>query len=73
MIVTVTADDLSNVVGHGSVVEVTGTNEDGQIVIFAGAALEMTTLLDVVYELGEADAEVEAWQIRKTYAIRGIV
>lgn len=66
MNVTVTSEDLDTIVDHGSVIEVTGTAEDGARVTFAGDHRPMTFFLNAVKESGEEVTDVAKWQIRGT-------
>jgi hypothetical protein len=64
-VVVVGPDDLETVVGHGSVIEVTGASEDGaQRIRFAGDWRPMEAMLADVEFSGEAVvAVVSSWQI----------
>lgn len=67
MHVTITADDISSLEGHGSVGLLTGTGEDGERVTFAGEPrmiddIAQTLLLD---EDEDITVFVEDWQIMR--------
>lgn len=66
MLLTLTSEDLPTVVGHGSVVQVTGTDEDGARVTFAGDHRVMAGMLEALEVEGELPVYVEDWQITRT-------
>jgi hypothetical protein len=63
--VTVTAADLATVANAGSVIIVTGTDEAGNRVRFAGDARPMAAMLGDVADgsVDEAACEVEPWAV----------
>jgi hypothetical protein len=65
MIVTLTIEDVATLTDHGSVVAITGTDEDGQRVTFAGDSREMEVMVSalVIGDEPEVEAEIEDWQI----------
>jgi hypothetical protein len=65
MIVTLTIEDVSTLTDHGSVVAITGTDESGQRVTFAGDSRMMEPLVAalVIGDEPEVEAEVEDWQV----------
>lgn len=71
MQVTVTTEDARTIREEGSVITVTGTDDEtGARVTFAGDHRPMQHLFDGVLADGEATAEVESWQVLKTVPLR---
>ncbi len=63
MIVTVKVEDLQTVDREGTMFVVTGTDEQGRRVRFAGQHGPMGAALDGVERDGEAACEVEDWMV----------
>lgn len=65
MIITLTIEDVATVVDEGTVVQITGTGEDGQRVTFAGDARSMSHVLEALVsgDEPEVDVQVEDWQV----------
>lgn len=65
MQVTLTITDIETAVDHGSVVQITGTNEEGQRVTFAGDTRPMLQVMEALVTdvEDEITVEVEDWQI----------
>jgi hypothetical protein len=65
MQVTLTIDDVLTAVDHGSVVAITGTDENGRRVTFAGDVRPMNEVMSsLIMDLeDEVTVEVEDWQL----------
>lgn len=63
--ITLTLDDVSTAVDHGSTVSIVGTDSKGKRVAFAGDARPMCQVLEalVMDQEDEITVEVEPWQI----------
>ncbi len=66
MNVTLTSDDLDTADNKGTVILVTGTDDDGNRVTFAGDHRPMAWALEIVETVGEIQVDVDAWQILST-------
>lgn len=68
MNITLTIEDVSTFTDHGSVVAMTGTDENGNRVTFAGDARMMEPVMQalIIGDEPEVDVEVEEWQILST-------
>lgn len=66
MEVTITADDIASLEDHGSVVLLTGTDEDGSRVTFAGEPRMIDDVARaVMFDDEDVTVFVEIWQIMR--------
>lgn len=70
MQITITKADLPYVRDEGSVLVFTGTAENGDRVSFGADHRPAWALYENVLEEGEAQAEVESWQVLRTVPLR---
>ena len=70
MQITITKADLPYVRDEGSVLVFTGTAENGDRVSFGADHRPAWALYEGVLEEGEAEAEVESWQVLSTVPVR---
>jgi hypothetical protein len=63
--IEITAEDVATAVDHGTTVSITGTDEDGKRVTFAGDHRMMEGLMAAAlfYDEESVSALVEGWQI----------
>jgi hypothetical protein len=62
-IINVSAADLDSLLYNGSVVVVSGYDDDGQRVTFAGDTGPMSAMIEAARTDGPVRVEVEEWQI----------
>lgn len=65
MIVTISVEDVATAFQDSSIIRITGTDESGRRVTFAGDARPMSTMIEnLLHDEDESvPVELEAWQI----------